>query len=104
MYKLVVFVPETHVEKVKNALFSKGAGQSAHYSHCCWQTAGEMQYLPLAGSDPAVGHPGELVKTKDYRVEMVCEQRCLTQVIAELKRVHPYEEPAYELYKLEQLN
>jgi structural hemagglutinin/hemolysin toxin protein RtxA len=102
MYKLVVFVPATHLEKVKNALFARGAGRSANYSHCCWQTLGQMQYLPLPSSDPAVGKPGEMVATQEYKVEMVCEEQYLSSVIAELKKVHPYEEPAYEIYKLEQ--
>lgn len=102
MYKLVLFVPESHLAQVKEALFAKGAGRTAKYSHCCWQTLGQMQFKPLAASDPAIGKQGELAITQEYRVEMVCAEKDLKAVVAELRQVHPYEEPAYEVYRLEQ--
>ncbi|MDF2867351.1 MAG: NGG1p interacting factor [Gammaproteobacteria bacterium] len=102
MYKLVFFVPESHLESVKNALFACGAGKTAKYSHCCWQIRGQMQFKPLPTSEPAVGERGTLTMTEEYRVEMICEEIHLKRVISELKKVHPYEEPAYEIYELEQ--
>jgi len=102
MYKLVVFVPESHLETVKNGLFALGAGKTEKYSHCCWQTQGQMQFKPLASSDPTVGEQGQLAITQEYRIEMVCEESNLQAVLQGLKWVHPYEEPAYEIYKLEQ--
>ncbi len=102
MYKLVCFVPKSHLELVKSALFACGAGKTTKYSHCCWQTLGQMQFKPLAASDPKVGEQHKLSLSEEYRVEMVCEEKYLKQVINELKKVHPYEEPAYEVYKLEQ--
>jgi len=101
MYKLIVFVPETALEKVKQALFTKGAGKDDKYSHCCWQTLGQMQFKPLAESEPVFGKIGEITTTKEYRVEMICQESLLKEVIAELLRVHPYERPAYEVYRLE---
>jgi len=101
MHKLVFFVPETHLDTVKDALFAKGAGKDKKYSHCCWQVCGQMQFKPLPGSEPAIGETNELARTQEYRVEMICQEALLTEVLAELHRVHPYEMPAYEVYRLE---
>lgn len=103
MYKLVFFVPESHLERVKDTVFALGAGKTLKYSHCCWQVLGQMQFKPLPASDPAIGEQGKLTLTNEYRVEMICEERYLKTVIEGLKKVHPYEEPAYEIYKLEQV-
>ena len=101
MLKLVFFVPETHLELLKEALFKAGAGKSDNYSHCCWQTAGTMQYKAEKNSNPTIGNQNELVVTKDFRVEMVCPEELIKKVVTVLKIEHPYEVPAYELYKLE---
>lgn len=103
MYKLVYFVPANHLETVKNALFAIGLGKSDHYEHCCWQVLGEMQYKPLPGSNPAVGGINQLQVSAEYRVEMICPEALLELAVSTLKKVHPYEIPAYEFYKLHQL-
>jgi hypothetical protein len=100
MYKLVFFVPEEALENVKKALFEKGAGKTRKYSGACWQVLGHMQYKALAPSSPAIGEAGEFIITNEYRVEMVCEAHLLQEVLAELHKIHPYEEPAYEIYPL----
>ncbi|MCD6040200.1 MAG: hypothetical protein K0S27_1600 [Gammaproteobacteria bacterium] len=100
MYKIVFFVPEEALETVKKALFAKGAGRSKKYSHACWQVLGHMQYKPLAQSKPAIGNEGEFIITNEYRVEMTCEVHLLEEIIAQLHSVHPYEEPAYEIYPI----
>ena len=95
MYKLCVYIPELHVESVKKALFEAGAGKIGQYDSCCWQTLGEGQFRPLAGSEPFVGRLEEVERVSEYKVEMVCEDSLIRQVIACLKNVHPYEEPAF---------
>ncbi len=55
MYLLLFYVPETHIELVKNAIFEAGAGKVGLYSHCSWQTQGVGQFMPLAGSNPHLG-------------------------------------------------
>ena len=52
MYKLVFFVPESHLDVVKEAVFATGAGRMGHYSHCCWQILGEGQFMPMPGAHP----------------------------------------------------
>lgn len=100
MYKLCFFVPEDHLENVKNALFIKGAGQIGEYSHCSWQVLGEGQFMPLNDSAPYIGTHNEIERVAEYKVEMVFEENLIADVINELKTKHPYEEPAYEIYQI----
>lgn len=103
MYKLCFYVPEAQLEQVKHALFKIGAGRIGHYEHCCWQILGEGQFKPLEGAKPFVGSEGNIHKLLEYKVEMVVDDGLIKSVVKELKRVHPYEEPAYEVYKLASL-
>ncbi|ABS77168.1 NGG1p interacting factor NIF3 [Coxiella burnetii] len=101
MYKLTFYVPETHLENVKNALFAKGAGKVGKYDCCAWQTLGTGQYRPLSGSQPHLGSEGQIETVKEYLVEMVCDDKYLKAVLEELLQVHPYETPAYASWKIE---
>ncbi|MDX1320662.1 MAG: YqfO family protein [Oceanospirillum sp.] len=103
MYKLAFFVPESHLEPVKNAVFETGAGRIGHYDHCCWQIKGQGQFRPLEGSHPHIGSQNELETVEEYRVELVCEDSLIKQAIAAMKLAHPYEEPAYDVFRLEDL-
>ena len=97
MYKLCFYVPESHLEVVKDAVFAAGAGRIGDYDCCCWQVAGQGQFRPLAGSSPFIGKEGEIEQLAEYRVEMVCEPARASQVVAALKNAHPYEEPAWDM-------
>lgn len=99
-YKLCFYVPATHVEVVKEALFAQGAGRMGNYSCCAWQTLGEGQFMPLAGSSPFLGQHNMVEKVAEYKVEMICEERCLEAAIRALKETHPYEEPAWDVWRL----
>ena len=103
MYKLCYFVPETHLEQTKNALFNSGAGRIGDYDSCAWQSLGQGQFRPLAGSDPFLGSQGELEVVAEYKVELVCEDALVSEALKALKQAHPYEEPAYEVYRIEEL-
>lgn len=103
MYKLAFFVPESHLEPVKNAVFDTGAGRIGHYDHCCWQVKGQGQFRPLEGSHPHIGSHDQLETVEEYRVELVCEDKLIKQAIAAMKLAHPYEEPAYDVFRLEDL-
>ncbi len=100
MYKLSFYVPESHLELVKNALFAKGAGHYSTYDQCCWQVLGEGQFRPLADSRPYLGKIRQLEKLAEYKVEMICIDAAIKEVVQTLLSVHPYEEPAYEIYKI----
>lgn len=103
MVKLSFYVPESHLEEVKMALFAAGAGKIGNYDCCCWQTLGQGQFRALDGSNPFLGQRDEIETVAEYKVEMVCEEKLIKQVITELKRAHPYEEPAYDVTKLEEI-
>ena len=101
MYKICVFIPEDAVNRVKQAMFDAGAGKIGDYDSCCWQTQGQGQFRPLAGSSPYIGEQDRVEKVAETRVEMVCADTCINETIAALKTSHPYEEPAYDVWKLE---
>lgn len=103
MYKICVYIPESHLQKVKEALFAAGAGRIGNYDSCCWQVEGEGQFCALEGSNPYIGQTGKVESVKEYKVELVCEDRLIKQAIAAMKKAHPYETPAYDVWKLEDL-
>ena len=100
MYKLCYFVPESHLEETKAAVFAAGAGRIGDYDSCCWQVRGEGQFRPLRGSRPFVGRQGEVERVAEYRVELVCNDERLEAAVAALKHAHPYEEVAYDVVRL----
>ncbi len=100
MYKLIVFIPETHAQQVKTALFAAGAGRQGDYDCCAWQTLGQGQFRPLDGSQPFIGQQGEIETVAEYRMEMLCEEDRLPAVVAALREAHPYEEPAFDVIQL----
>src|SRR4030042_4639503 len=97
-YTLSFYVPESHCEAVKTALFEKGAGKYKKYDCCSWQVLGHGQYRPLEGSRPYLGEMGTIERIPEYKVEMVCDPAVLVTVLDELKKVHPYEEVAYHVH------
>ena len=97
MYKLSFYVPESHVEAVKQAVFAAGAGRIGDYDSCCWQVLGQGQFRPLEGSQPFIGDHGEVEQVAEYRVEMLCARSDAKAVIQALLDSHPYEEPAWDL-------
>lgn len=101
MYKITLYVPETHLVEVKQALFAAGAGRVGNYDCCVWQVKGEGQFRPLAGANPFLGQVGAVETVAEYKVELVCASDLIQAAIAALKAAHPYEEPAYDVVKLE---
>jgi hypothetical protein len=101
MYKIIFFVPVTHVEQVKTTMFDQGAGEYENYKQCAWQVLGEGQFLPVEKANPFIGNNNQLTKVPEYYVEMICKQEIIHSVIAALKETHPYEEPAYHVIKME---
>lgn len=100
MYKLCFYVPASHLETVKGALFDAGAGRIGDYDSCSWQVLGEGQFRPLAGSQPYIGEANRVETVAEYRVEMVCASDCTRAVVEALLDAHPYEEPAWDLLQL----
>ncbi len=95
MKHIAFYVPKDDVEKVKQSMFAAGAGKLGHYEHCCFMTEGIGQFKPLKGSHPTIGKEDELEYVVEMKVEMICDDNCLSRVISALKSSHPYETPAY---------
>jgi len=100
VYKLAFFVPASHVEVVKAAVFAAGGGRIGDYDHCAWQTLGQGQFRPLDGSQPYLGQTGQVEVVEEWKVELVVADELIAQVVAALRQSHPYETPAYEVWRL----
>ncbi len=103
MYKICVYVPENAVETVKTALFDAGAGRIGNYDSCCWQTTGTGQFRPLENSDPAIGELNRVETVTEVKLELVCEDELVKGAVAAMKEAHPYEEVAFDVWRLEDI-
>src|SRR4051794_24180473 len=98
--KLVVFVPREALDAVREAVFEAGAGRIGDYERCSWYTAGTGTFRGGAGTDPSVGEAGREERVAELRLETVFPADRHDEVIAALRRAHPYEEPAFDIYEL----
>jgi hypothetical protein len=99
-YKLVFFVPESHLESVKKAIFETGAGEYDGYACCSWETLGTGQFMPLSGAQPFIGQLDTLERVPEFRVETICAAKTIKAVLKALIQAHPYETPAYEVWPI----
>ena len=99
--RIDVYVPETHVEQVKNAMFNAGAGSLGNYDRCCFQMCGCGQFRPLDGANPHLGSNGREEHVTEWKLEMVCPEQKIRDVIASLRETHPYETPAFQHWSVE---
>lgn len=98
--KLVVFVPERDLARVSDALFDAGAGHIGEYSECSFRLAGTGTFHGSAASNPTIGQRGQREEVGEVRLEVVCPESRLPEILAALRQAHSYEEPAFDLYPL----
>ncbi|AYC31975.1 NGG1p interacting factor NIF3 [Pseudomonas cavernae] len=103
MYKLCFYVPESHLDVVKNAIFAVGAGRIGNYDSCCWQVLGQGQFRPLSGSQPFLGQAGRVEQVAEWKVELVVADELIHDSVKALRKAHPYEAPAFEVWRLSDL-
>jgi len=103
VFKLAFFVPDSHVEVVKGAVFAAGGGRIGAYDNCSWQVKGQGQFRPTEGSQPFLGQTDVLEKVEEWKVELVVADSLIAEVVQALKLAHPYEIPAYEVWRLHEL-
>ncbi len=103
MYQISFYVPVENALAVKNAMFEAGAGKFDNYQHCAWQTLGTGQFEPIADADPAIGELNKLETLEEYKIEMLCAEDSIKQVISAMKSAHPYEQVAYSVIKMENI-
>lgn len=99
-YKLVVFVPIESAAKISNAVFAAGAGAIGNYRNCSFGAEGTGTFLPLKGARPAIGKKGKPEKVPEIRFETIVPGGKLADCIAAMKKAHPYETPAFDVFKL----
>jgi hypothetical protein len=98
--KLECYIPETHLDCVKQAIFSAGAGTIGDYDCCSWETTGRGQFRPLAGSSPFFGVRNKVEYVDEIKLETVCPIEKIADIIIALKAAHPYETPAYQYWEV----
>ncbi len=99
-HKLVTFVPESAIERVRSSLAEAEAGVIGAYSHCSFSSRGEGTFFGDSSTHPAVGKAGVLERVSEMRLEMSFQARDLTAIVAALRAAHPYEEPAFDIFQL----
>lgn len=97
--KWVVMVPSESSATVRRALFDAGAGAMGNYRDCSWSVRGVGRFLPHDGAEPAIGRIGELEEVDEDRVEMIAPASARADLVAALRRAHPYEEPAFDVFE-----
>lgn len=97
--KIVVFAPAGHADKISKAMSDAGAGIIGNYSECSFRNEGSGIFRGGEKSNPSIGKKGRLEKVDEIRIEMICEDEKLNDVTEAMLAVHPYEEPAYDVYR-----
>ena len=100
-YKIVVYVPESDADKLREAIGNAGAGKIGNYSHCTFSIKGTGRFKPLDGANPTIGEVGKSEEVAEERIETACEADKLQAVLKAIKDAHPYEEPATDVYPIE---
>ncbi len=100
-YKIVVYVPASHGDALRKAMGAAGAGVIGDYTHCMFTLTGTSQFKPGEGSNPHTGEVGKLSTVDEERIETVCDGDKLPGIVAAIRKTHPYEEPAFDVYPIE---
>lgn len=100
--KIVVFVPETHADTVREAMGKAGAGNIGNYTFCSFSTKGIGRFKPEQGTHPTIGKIGAIESVAEEKIEAVREREKLQDVMKAIKQAHPYEEVAFDIYALEE--
>ena len=100
LVKIVVFVPLSHAEHLRKAMAEAGAGHIGNYDFCSFSVKGEGRFRPLEGTKPFIGEKGKVEVVEEERIETICPENKVKEVLEAIKKVHPYEEPAIDIYPL----
>jgi hypothetical protein len=98
--KIVIFVPLTHTDQIRKVIGEAGAGVIGNYSFCSFSSRGTGRFTPQLGANPAIGQIGKPEQVEEERIEFVCERDKAKKIIEQIKKAHPYEEVAIDIYPL----
>jgi hypothetical protein len=99
-YKIVVYVPLEEALKIRELLGKVGAGHIGNYDYTSFSVKGTGRFRPLAGAKPSIGKVGKIEEVPEERIETVVEEEILDEVIFQIRKNHPYEEPVIDIYLL----
>jgi dinuclear metal center YbgI/SA1388 family protein len=99
--KVIVFVPEKHADQLRQAMFDAGAGSIGNYDLCSFNSIGTGSFKGNEDTNPFVGQKGSLHHEKEMKIEMVFPQHLESKIIYSIIKTHPYEEPAYDIFQME---
>ena len=98
--KLVIFTPLSHSTAIRKALAESGAGHIGNYDACSFSVRGIGRFRPLKGANPHIGEVGKIEEVEEERIETICPADKAEEILAAVKKIHPYEEPAIDMYPL----
>lgn len=98
--KLIITVPESHADLIRQTLGDSGAGVVGNYTFCSFSTKGIGRFMPMQGSNPTIGTLNQLETVAEERIETICKKEIILNVLQAIKKVHPYEEPGIEVIQL----
>jgi len=97
---IIIYVPTTHADSIREALGKAGAGKIGNYSHCSFSSRGTGRFLPNKKANPTIGKEGSLEEVEEERIEVIAPKELLSSILENVRRVHPYEEPAIHVLPL----
>lgn len=100
MYKIITFVPIKDAQKVRDAMGDAGSGVLGKYHHASFSTKGMGRFTPSKGAHPTIGGIGKESEVEEERIEVICEEDKVKDVVEAIKASHPYEEIPLEIYRL----
>jgi len=98
--KIAVFTPLSHADIVRKVLADAGAGHIGKYDSCSFSSRGTGRFRPLKGTKPFIGETGKVEAVEEEKIEVICEAKELKFILHQLRKIHPYEEPAIDIYPL----
>ena len=99
--KVFVNVPRAHADELRKVIGESGGGKIGKYSFCSFSYPGVGKFRPEIGAHPYIGTVGNIEEVEEERIEFICEHEKLPALIAAIKKVHPYEEPAIDAFEVE---
>jgi hypothetical protein len=99
--KIIVYVPLTHADKVREAIAQAGGGKLGTYTHCTFSMKGVGRFKPQEGANPHIGKVGVIETVEEERIEVTCSNDVVDAVVKAIRGVHPYEEIAFDVYSLD---
>ena len=100
MFKIITFVPVKDASRLRQAMGDAGSGVLGNYHHASFSTKGVGRFIPAEGAHPVIGEVGKPEEVEEERIEVICDGEKINNVVAAIKKTHPYEEVPLEIYQL----